>query len=63
MRKLLSIRRLSGIILIILSALTVQAGTDLPVMKVLDGSTGQLKVDSTVMVEDAKFLIAPTMPC
>ncbi|WEK37957.1 MAG: hypothetical protein P0Y53_10640 [Candidatus Pseudobacter hemicellulosilyticus] len=45
-------------LLFIFSSLAAQAGIDVPVVKVLDGSLGQLKKDSVVLVEDAKFFNA-----
>lgn len=55
MRKYLNIKRLTGILLLFLVSNMAWAGIDPPVMKVLDGSLGQMKVDSFIVVEDAKF--------
>ena len=47
-----------GLILLLITSGSLQAGIDLPVIKALDGSIGQVKKDSSVMVEDAKFFDA-----
>lgn len=44
-----------ALLLFCLTATTVEAGIDVPIVKVLNGSIGQLKKDSSIMVEDAKF--------
>ncbi|NII26636.1 hypothetical protein HB364_16220 [Pseudoflavitalea sp. X16] len=55
MRKFLSIRWFIATALLFLFWMPAQAGVDPPVIKVLDGSLGQLKQDSLIVVEDAKF--------
>ncbi|WP_315814249.1 hypothetical protein [Paraflavitalea speifideaquila] len=59
MRKLLLIQWIVSIGLLLLCYTPAQAGEDPPVIKVLDGSLGQLKVDSLVSVKDAKVGVYP----
>ncbi len=54
----MSIKRLTALVPFLLLALITRAGGDQPILKVLDGSIGSLKVDSTIMVEDAKYFEA-----
>lgn len=66
MRRYLNMKRLTGTLLLFLLSNMAWAGPapisvwgiDPPVMKVLDGSLGQMKVDSFIVVEDAKFFDA-----
>jgi RHS repeat-associated protein len=63
MRRYFSLQWLTGILLLFLinnlawagPAPTVAMGIDPPVVKALEGNKGQLKKDSIVVVEDAKF--------